>query len=130
MLTPWIVRNTQVQGTLTLISTNDGSNLYQGNNPCVADYLLKGWDAQWVNCLAPTPPGLSETETVGVVPGSGARLPARSSRRPAAPAAVKFVTLWSPELLPRAVPPDANLDNDSGAAVRDAAVSSGARQPT
>ncbi len=113
LLVPWIVRNTQVQGTLTLISTNDGSNLYQGNNPCVADYLLKGWDAQWVNCLAPTPPGLSETETAAWFrdqalaylrdhPGDLPRL-----------LWVKFVTLWSPELLPRAVPPDANLSNEA-----------------
>ncbi len=113
VLTPWIVRNTQVQGTLTLISTNDGSNLYQGNNPCVADYLLNGWDAQWVDCLTPTPPGMSETETAAWFrdqalaylrdhPGDLPRL-----------LWVKFVTLWSPELLPRAVPPNANLDNEA-----------------
>ena len=40
VLLPWVVRNTRLHGSLTLISTNDGSNLYQGNNPCVADYLL------------------------------------------------------------------------------------------
>ncbi len=113
VLMPWIIRNTQVQGTLTLISTNDGSNLYQGNNPCVADYLLKGWDAQWVDCLAPTPPGLSETETSAWFrdqalaylrdhPGDVPRL-----------LLVKFITLWSPELLPRAVPPTANLSNEA-----------------
>ncbi len=100
-----------MQGTFTLISTNDGSNLYQGNNPCVADYLLNGWDAQWVDCLTPTPPGLSESQQSAWFrdqaldylrehPGDLPRL-----------LAVKFVTLWSPELLPRSVPPSANLDN-------------------
>ena len=110
-LAPWIIRNTRVQGTLTLISTNEGSNLYQGNNPCAADYLLAGWDVQWVQCLEPLPAGLSETEqstwyrnqAIAFLrdhPGDIPRL-----------LWAKFVTLWSPELLPRTVPPSANLDD-------------------
>ncbi len=113
VLLPWIVRNTRLQGTLTLVSTNDGSNLYQGNNPCVADYLLAGWDAQWVDCLNPLPPGLSETEQSAWFRDQAFAYwrdhPADLPRL----FAVKFVTLWSPELLPRSVPPDANLDNAS-----------------
>src|SRR5690606_35449478 len=92
---------------------NDGSNLYQGNNPCAADYLLAGWDAQWVDCLKPTPPGLSETEASAWFrdqavaylrenPGDVPRL-----------LAAKFVTLRSPEILPRGIPPTANLDDDA-----------------
>ncbi len=110
-LTPWIVRNTRVQGTLTLISTNDGSNLYQGNNPCAADYLLNGWDVQWVQCLNPLPDGLSETEQstwyrdqalayLRENPGEIPRL-----------LWAKLTTLWSPELLPRTVPPSADMDD-------------------
>jgi 4-amino-4-deoxy-L-arabinose transferase-like glycosyltransferase len=110
---PWVIRNTQVQGTLTLISTNDGSNLYQGNNPCVADYLLNGWDAQWVQCLEPIPDGLSETEGstwyrdqalayLRNNPGDIPRL-----------LVAKLYNLWSPELLPRTVPPSANLDDNA-----------------
>jgi 4-amino-4-deoxy-L-arabinose transferase-like glycosyltransferase len=110
-VTPWILRNTALHGQLTFLSTNDGSNLYQGNNPCVADYLSVGWDAQWVNCLNPTPPGMSETETsrwfrdqaltyLREHPGEWPRL-----------FGVKFITLWTPELLPRTVPPTANLDD-------------------
>ncbi len=113
VVTPWVVRNTQVQGTLTLISTNDGSNLYQGNNSCVADYLLAGWDAQWVDCLNPTPDGLNETETSAWFRDQALvylrEHPADVPRL----LLVKFVTLWSPELLPRAVPPDANLSNEA-----------------
>ncbi len=111
VLLPWIVRNTRVQGTLTLISTNDGSNLYQGNNPCVADYLLNGWDAQWVNCLNPTPPGLSETaQSIWFRDQAFAYLRDHVSEWPRL-FAVKFITLWSPELLPRSVPPSANLND-------------------
>lgn len=109
VLLPWIVRNTRLQGTLTFVSTNDGSNLYQGNNSCVADYLLAGWDAQWVDCLTPTPPGLSETEESAWFRDQA--LIYVRDHLDAMPRllAVKFITLWSPELLPRAVPPAANL---------------------
>lgn len=111
VVTPWVIRNTRVQGTFTLISTNEGSNLYQGNNVCAADYLLRGWDVQWVQCLEPLPPGLSETEQsawyrdqalayLREYPGDIPRL-----------LLAKFVTLWSPELLPRTVPPGADMDD-------------------
>jgi 4-amino-4-deoxy-L-arabinose transferase-like glycosyltransferase len=110
---PWVLRNTLLHGQLTFLSTNDGSNLYQGNNPCVADYLSVGWDAQWVNCLTPTPPGMTEAETARWFrdraltylrenPGEWPRL-----------FGVKFITLWTPELLPRTVPPTARLDDQA-----------------
>ena len=57
VVTPWTIRNIRVQHAFVLISTNGGSNLHQGNNPCVADYLARGWDAQWVDCLDSHPPG-------------------------------------------------------------------------
>ncbi len=113
VISPWIVRNTRLHGVFTLISTNDGSNLYQGNNPCVADFLLAGWDAQWVNCLAPTPPGLSEVQEAAWFrdqavsylrnnPGEWPRL-----------LAAKFITLWSPDVTPRALPPVAKLEDNA-----------------
>lgn len=110
-LLPWVIRNTDVQGTFTLVSTNDGSNLYQGNNPCVADYLLRGWDAQWVDCLDPLPSGLSETEqSAWYRDRAFAYLRDHIGDLPRL-LGVKLLTLWSPELLPRSVPPTANLDN-------------------
>lgn len=111
VLLPWVVRNTRVQGTLTFISTNDGSNLYQGNNDCVADYLLAGWDAQWVQCLEPIPPGLSETEGATWYRDQAlAWLRANPGEIPRLLLA-KFYNLWTPELMPRTVPPSANLDD-------------------
>src|SRR5262249_53186649 len=113
VVTPWIIRNSQVQGTFTLISTNDGRNLHQGNNPCVADFLLAGWDAQWVNCLAPTPSGLSETQE-----SAWHRDQAISYLRDHVGEwprlfGVKFLNLWSPDLMPRSVPPVAIMDNSA-----------------
>jgi 4-amino-4-deoxy-L-arabinose transferase-like glycosyltransferase len=60
VLAPWTIRNFRVHDEFVFISTNGGSNLHQGNNSCVADYLARGWDAQWVNCLEKPPEGLSE----------------------------------------------------------------------
>lgn len=113
VILPWVMRNTQVQGTLTLISTNDGSNLYQGNNPCVVDYLLVGWDAQWVNCLEPTPPNLSETEQSAWYRDQALTYLRTHLGDVPRLLAVKFITLWSPELLPRSVPPSADLDDQA-----------------
>lgn len=109
---PWVARNIRLHGAFTLVSTNDGSNLHQGNNACVADYLWRGWDAQWVNCLPPTPAGLSELaeaawhrdQALAYLrdhPGEWPRL-----------FGVKLLALWSPELMPREVPPDAYLIDD------------------
>jgi hypothetical protein len=103
---PWIVRNTQLHGQLVFISLNDGSNLYQGNNSCVADLLWNGYDAQWSYCMQPEPSGLTETQLAAwnrdqalsylrVHPDQWVRL-----------FAVKLWTQWSPELLPRGVPTD------------------------
>ncbi len=113
VLLPWVIRNTQLHGRLTFVSTNDGSNLYQGNNPCVADYFFNGWDAQWVTCLEPTPQGLSEIaesdwfrdQAIAYLLNNPGDIPRLMLS--------KFITLWSPELLPRTVPPNANLDNSA-----------------
>jgi hypothetical protein len=96
-----------------LISTNGGSNLYQGNNPCVADYLARGWDAQWVNCLEKTPAGLSETQAdrwfreqaityLREHPGQWPRL-----------FGTKPWVLWSPMIMPYDLPPDPYLVDDA-----------------
>jgi 4-amino-4-deoxy-L-arabinose transferase-like glycosyltransferase len=105
VVTPWIARNTQLHGRPAFISTNDGSNLYQGNNPCVVDYLQHGWDAQWVDCLTTPPSGLDELALnqwyrrealtyLGSHPGDWAEL-----------FGVKLAVLWSPILMPSGLPP-------------------------
>ncbi len=109
VLTPWVARNIAVQGGFTLISTNDGSNLHQGNNPCVADYLLNGWDAQWVNCLPSPPEGLNELALSAWHRDQALRYIQEHLGAMPRLFAVKLWTLWSPEILPRAVPPDARL---------------------
>lgn len=112
-LTPWTIRNVRLQHELVLVSTNGGSNLHQGNNPCVADYLARGWDAQWVNCLAPQPDGLSEVEAdrwhrtqaidyLSDHPGAWPHL-----------FFTKFWVLWSPAIMPYDLPPDARLDDEA-----------------
>lgn len=113
VLAPWVARNTRLHGEFVLVSTNGGSNLHQGNNPCVADYLARGWDAQWVNCLAPTPPGLSEVEAdrwhrqqaldyLRENPGEWPRL-----------LWTKLRVLWSPAIMPYDLPPDPYLVDDA-----------------
>lgn len=103
-IVPWVIRNTRLHGQLVLISTNDGSNLYQGNNPCVADFMANGWDAQWVNCLESVPEGLSETAESAWMRDTALRwLGANVSEWPRL-ALLKLWTTWTPELLPRAVP--------------------------
>ncbi|HML23676.1 MAG TPA: glycosyltransferase family 39 protein [Aggregatilinea sp.] len=113
VIAPWTVRNIRLQHAFVLISTNDGSNLHQGNNPCVADYLARGWDAQWVNCLGEQPEGLSEVEAsmwhrdraidyLRDHPGDWPHL-----------FFTKFWVLWTPVLMPYEIPPDADMDDDA-----------------
>ncbi|MCL4238838.1 MAG: glycosyltransferase family 39 protein [Anaerolineae bacterium] len=113
VIAPWVVRNTRLHGELVLISTNSGSNLHQGNNACVADYLARGWDAQWVNCIELAPPELSETEAdrwhreqaltyLREHPGEWPRL-----------FWTKFWVLWSPVIMPYDLPPDPYLVDDA-----------------
>ncbi len=113
VIAPWVARNIRLHDAFVLVSTNGGSNLHQGNNPCVADYLARGWDAQWVNCLEPAPAGLSEVEAD------------RWHRRQAIaylrdnPAAwprlfwTKLWVLWSPAIMPHDLPPDPYLVDDA-----------------
>ncbi len=113
VLAPWTLRNYQVHDTFVLVSTNGGSNLHQGNNPCVADYLARGWDAQWVNCLERPPANLSEIETdrwhreqalnyLRENPGDWPRL-----------FGTKLWVLWSPVIMPYDLPPDPYLIDDA-----------------
>lgn len=113
VITPWVIRNTRLQGELVLISTNDGSNLHQGNNACVADYLARGWDAQWVNCIQKPPANLNEVEAdrwhrqqaityLREHPGAWPHL-----------FWTKFWVLWSPAIMPYALPPDPYLVDDA-----------------
>ena len=115
VIAPWAVRNTRLQGELVFISTNGGSNLHQGNNPCAADYLARGWDVQWIrpNCMGAPPPDLGETEAdrwhrqaaldyLRAHPGDWPRL-----------FGTKFWVLWSPAIMPYDLPPDPYLINDA-----------------
>ncbi len=113
VITPWVIRNTRLHGELVLISTNAGSNLSQGNNACVADYLARGWDAQWVNCIPKAPADLSEVEAerfhrqqaityLREHPGDWPRL-----------FWTKFWVLWSPMIMPYDLPPDPYLVDDA-----------------
>lgn len=113
VMAPWVIRNTRLHGQLVVLSTNGGSNLHQGNNPCVADYLARGWDAQWVNCLEKPPAGLSETAE------------SRWHREQAITYLrdhpedwprlfwTKFWVLWSPAIMPYDLPPDPYLVDDA-----------------
>jgi 4-amino-4-deoxy-L-arabinose transferase-like glycosyltransferase len=107
VILPWVIRNTALQGQLVLISTNDGSNLHQGNNPCAADFLAAGWDVQWIggDCYPPMPDGLDEVEQsawhrdqalawLAAHPDAWPRLFGQ-----------KFLTLWNPQIMPFEVPP-------------------------
>jgi hypothetical protein len=52
VLAPWTARNLAVFGRLVPMTTNAGSNFWQGNNPDSARYLRAGYDVQWI----PGPP--------------------------------------------------------------------------
>ncbi|MGQ9849810.1 MAG: ArnT family glycosyltransferase [Aggregatilineaceae bacterium] len=113
VIAPWIVRNIRLHGELVLISTNAGSNLHQGNNACVADYLARGWDAQWVNCIERAPAELSETEA-----DRWHRQQALTYLREHLEAWprlfwTKFWVLWSPVIMPYDLPPDPYLVDDA-----------------
>lgn len=114
-VTPWVVRNTRLQGEFTFLSTNGGSNLHQGNNPCSADYLARGWDVQWIrpSCMGTPPPDLSETaadrwhrqaalDYLRAHPEDWPRL-----------FGTKFWVLWSPAIMPYDLPPDPYLIDDA-----------------
>jgi 4-amino-4-deoxy-L-arabinose transferase-like glycosyltransferase len=114
VLSPWVIRNTLLNGQFVFVSTNGGSNLQQGNNPCVADYLAHGWDAQWVDCLAEPPSGMSEVQedrwrrdqAIRYLRGHPSQWPRLFG--------IKFLVLWSPAIMPTGLPPHAR---EAGGAV-------------
>jgi 4-amino-4-deoxy-L-arabinose transferase-like glycosyltransferase len=106
VVSPWVIRNTLLHGELVFISTNGGSNLHQGNNPCVADYLARGWDAQWVRCLAAPPPGLSEVDEDRWHRNEAIRYLWDHPRSWPRLLATKFSVLWNPAIRPSGLPPD------------------------
>jgi 4-amino-4-deoxy-L-arabinose transferase-like glycosyltransferase len=112
VIAPWMVRNTQLNGTFTLISTNDGSNFYQGNNRCSISYMEAGWDVQWSEmggCLTPTPAGLSDLQISRWQMQQGIDyLKANVGLLPRL-IADKFIVLWNPDITPRGLPPNLPL---------------------
>ncbi len=106
VLSPWVIRNTLLHGEIVFISTNGGSNLHQGNNPCVVDYLARGWDAQWVRCLAAPPPGLNEVEEDHWHRNEAIRYLKENPRSWPRLFATKFSVLWNPAIMPTDLPPD------------------------
>lgn len=105
VLLPWVIRNTTLHGELVLTSTNDGSNLHQGNNPCAADYLANGWDVQWVDCLPAMPDGLSETGQSRWHRDQAVRWLLDNPDQWLRHFGQKFLTLWNPQITPSQVPP-------------------------
>lgn len=112
IVTPWVIRNSLLNREPVLISTNGGSNLHQGNNACVVDYLRRGWDAQWVDCLPMAPPGLSDAaldrwhreqalQYLWENPGEWPRL-----------FGTKLLTLWTPAITPARLPPGPAASDD------------------
>ncbi len=119
VMLPWIVRNSRLFGELVLTSTNDGSNLHQGNNPCAADYLANGWDVQWVDCYPPMPVGLGELEQSRWHREQAIRWLLENPGQWPRHFGQKFLTLWNPQITPFSVPPPEFVD-ETGAFVDDA----------
>lgn len=112
VIAPWVIRNSLVDGEIVFISTNGGSNLHQGNNACVVDYLKVGWDAQWVDCLAQPPPGLNEAELDRWHRQQALDYLWENPDQWTELLATKFWVLWSPALRPTSVPPGAVSGDD------------------
>lgn len=113
IIAPWVARNISVQGEFVLISTNDGSNFHQGNNACVADYLARGWDAQWVDCLEPEPSGLSEFEAARWHSQQAISFLLEHLSEWPRLFGTKLLVLWSPAITPSSVPPNIPLTENA-----------------
>jgi 4-amino-4-deoxy-L-arabinose transferase-like glycosyltransferase len=109
---PWVLRNTRLHDTPVFVSTNLGSNLHQGNNPCVVAYLARGWDAQWVDCLGAKPVGLSETAADDWHRREALAYLRRHLDQWPRLFGTKFLALWSPAITPAALPPGVAPEND------------------
>lgn len=118
IMSPWVVRNTRLHGTLVLTSTNDGSNLHQGNNALAAEYLAQGWDVQWLG-FEGMPDGLNEVEEAAWHRDQALTWLRENPEQWPRHFGQKFVTLWNPQITPYQVPP---LEATSDAAFVDDAV--------
>jgi len=107
VVTPWLIRNSMVQKEFTFLSTNGGSNFLQGNNPCVASYLSRGWDAQWVDCLPAPPAGMSEPELYRWYWETGFDYLRQNPEEWLPLLGIKLGTLWNPMIMPSSLPPGA-----------------------
>lgn len=112
VVTPWIIRNTRLHGAPAFISTNDGSNLYQGNNPCVIDYLTKGWDAQWVECLDQPNDELGDFELNAWYRQKAVHYLREHPEEWGRLLTVKVKSLWTPVLTPTSLPSGVADDGD------------------
>ncbi|GAB4572204.1 MAG: hypothetical protein Kow0077_10930 [Anaerolineae bacterium] len=115
VVAPWAVRNSLLHGTLVLTSTNDGSNLHQGNNPLAAEYLANGWDVQWLSFDMPE--GLNEIEQAAWHREQALKWLRENPDQWVRHFGQKFLTLWNPQITPYSVPP---IERTSAAFVDDA----------
>jgi 4-amino-4-deoxy-L-arabinose transferase-like glycosyltransferase len=60
VIAPWVARNSWTFGTPVAITTNAGSNFWQGNNPDTLKYLRAGYDVQWTS-----PPPITAADPLG-----------------------------------------------------------------
>jgi hypothetical protein len=118
VIAPWSIRNSRLHGRFVLTSTNDGSNLHQGNNASSAEFLAQGWDVQWIT-LPPVPEGLTEYEESEWHRDQALTWLRDSPDRWLRHFGQKLVTLWNPQITPYQVPP---LEATSEAAFVDDAV--------
>ncbi len=118
VIAPWSIRNSLLHGHFVLTSTNDGSNLHQGNNAQSAEFLAQGWDVQWIT-LPPVPAGLTEYEEAQWHRARALTWLRENPDRWLGHFGQKLVTLWNPQITPYRVPP---LEATSEAAFIDDAV--------
>lgn len=128
VVAPWILRNSLVFGSLVFVSTNGGSNLWQGNNAATLTLINAGYDAQW----SPAPP-IAARDRLGpeadreFLRTAVAYLREHPREIPAL-AWAKFRTQWSLDVSPRrnpdtdgpppTVPGAVSLRSDGGADTR------------
>lgn len=105
VVAPWVVRNSRLNGELVFISTNDGGNLERGNSPCAIEYMRRGWDTQWGECLATPPAGLTDAAKDRWLRQQALDFLRQNPDEWMTLLWTKLSVLWNPAIIPSAVPP-------------------------